>query len=177
MIKNEFVKYWIMLKYLIQGSDKPLPKLLIFYVMVQNVNFHALTPCHELLIKTVKSALFLYPVGDLFLATWQIYVLVVLVLKISTSSLSFWCQASEETSLLMSSPRMLLPASGALPPGAPLSVHHQIQLLQQQLQQQQQQTQVAVAQVSLTNTYKYTFLYLKLFIQRQLVRKHCGNAM
>uniref|UniRef100_A0A3B4Y395 Carboxyl-terminal PDZ ligand of neuronal nitric oxide synthase protein n=1 Tax=Seriola lalandi dorsalis TaxID=1841481 RepID=A0A3B4Y395_SERLL len=57
--------------------------------------------------------------------------------------------ASEEASLLMSSPRMLLPASGALPPGAPLSVHHQIQLLQQQLQQQQQQTQVAVAQVHL----------------------------
>ncbi|CAF98103.1 unnamed protein product, partial [Tetraodon nigroviridis] len=46
-------------------------------------------------------------------------------------------------------PRMLLPAAGALPPGAPLSVHHQIQLLQQQLQQQQQQTQVAVAQVHL----------------------------
>ncbi|XP_067368557.1 carboxyl-terminal PDZ ligand of neuronal nitric oxide synthase protein-like isoform X2 [Channa argus] len=59
------------------------------------------------------------------------------------------CQASEEASLLMSSPRMLLPASGTLPPGAPLSVHHQIQLLQQQLQQQQQQTQVAVAQVHL----------------------------
>lgn len=58
-------------------------------------------------------------------------------------------KASEETSLLMSSPRMLLPASGSLPPGAPLSVHHQIQLLQQQLQQQQQQTQVAVAQVHL----------------------------
>ncbi|XP_056235325.1 carboxyl-terminal PDZ ligand of neuronal nitric oxide synthase protein isoform X2 [Seriola aureovittata] len=58
-------------------------------------------------------------------------------------------KASEEASLLMSSPRMLLPASGALPPGAPLSVHHQIQLLQQQLQQQQQQTQVAVAQVHL----------------------------
>ncbi|XP_039666977.1 carboxyl-terminal PDZ ligand of neuronal nitric oxide synthase protein isoform X1 [Perca fluviatilis] len=58
-------------------------------------------------------------------------------------------KASEEASLLMASPRMLLPASGALPPGAPLSVHHQIQLLQQQLQQQQQQTQVAVAQVHL----------------------------
>ncbi|XP_024134995.1 carboxyl-terminal PDZ ligand of neuronal nitric oxide synthase protein isoform X1 [Oryzias melastigma] len=56
---------------------------------------------------------------------------------------------SEEASLLLSSPRMLLPASGTLPPGAPLSVHHQIQLLQQQLQQQQQQTQVAVAQVHL----------------------------
>ncbi|KAM7409299.1 hypothetical protein PAMA_000988 [Pampus argenteus] len=58
-------------------------------------------------------------------------------------------KASDEASLLISSPRMLLPASGALPPGAPLSVHHQIQLLQQQLQQQQQQTQVAVAQVHL----------------------------
>ncbi|TKS74964.1 PDZ ligand of neuronal nitric oxide synthase protein C-terminal [Collichthys lucidus] len=58
-------------------------------------------------------------------------------------------KASEEASLLISSPRMLLPASGTLPPGAPLSVHHQIQLLQQQLQQQQQQTQVAVAQVHL----------------------------
>ncbi|XP_059196676.1 carboxyl-terminal PDZ ligand of neuronal nitric oxide synthase protein-like isoform X2 [Centropristis striata] len=58
-------------------------------------------------------------------------------------------KAAEEPSLLMSSPRMLLPASGTLPPGGPLSVHHQIQLLQQQLQQQQQQTQVAVAQVHL----------------------------
>ncbi|XP_069009083.1 carboxyl-terminal PDZ ligand of neuronal nitric oxide synthase protein isoform X2 [Embiotoca jacksoni] len=56
---------------------------------------------------------------------------------------------SEEASLMLASPRMLLPASGTLPPGAPLSVHHQIQLLQQQLQQQQQQTQVAVAQVHL----------------------------
>ncbi|XP_071377578.1 carboxyl-terminal PDZ ligand of neuronal nitric oxide synthase protein-like [Centroberyx affinis] len=58
-------------------------------------------------------------------------------------------KAPEEASLLMSSPRMLLPASGTLTPGTPLSVHHQIQLLQQQLQQQQQQTQVAVAQVHL----------------------------
>ncbi|XP_034387207.1 carboxyl-terminal PDZ ligand of neuronal nitric oxide synthase protein-like isoform X2 [Cyclopterus lumpus] len=58
-------------------------------------------------------------------------------------------KASEEASLLMSIPRMLLPPSATLPPGAPLSVHHQIQLLQQQLQQQQQQTQVAVAQVHL----------------------------
>ncbi|XP_019740494.1 carboxyl-terminal PDZ ligand of neuronal nitric oxide synthase protein-like isoform X2 [Hippocampus comes] len=56
---------------------------------------------------------------------------------------------SEEASLLTSSPRLLLPASSALSPGAPLSVHHQIQLLQQQLQQQQQQTQVAVAQAHL----------------------------
>ncbi|XP_058494180.1 carboxyl-terminal PDZ ligand of neuronal nitric oxide synthase protein-like isoform X2 [Solea solea] len=58
-------------------------------------------------------------------------------------------KAPEEASLLMSTPRMLLPASSTLPPVAPLSVHHQIQLLQQQLQQQQQQTQVAVAQVHL----------------------------
>ncbi|XP_061831558.2 carboxyl-terminal PDZ ligand of neuronal nitric oxide synthase protein-like isoform X1 [Nerophis lumbriciformis] len=58
-------------------------------------------------------------------------------------------KASEEASLLMSSPRMLLPASSVLSPGTPLSVHHQIQLLQQQLQQQQQQTQVSVAQVHL----------------------------
>ncbi|KAM6938321.1 carboxyl-terminal PDZ ligand of neuronal nitric oxide synthase protein-like isoform 2-T2 [Lycodopsis pacificus] len=58
-------------------------------------------------------------------------------------------KASEEVSLLLASPRMLLPPSSTLPPGAPLSVHHQIQLLQQQLQQQQQQTQVAVAQVHL----------------------------
>ncbi|CAK6964464.1 carboxyl-terminal PDZ ligand of neuronal nitric oxide synthase protein isoform X1 [Scomber scombrus] len=58
-------------------------------------------------------------------------------------------KVSEEASLLIASPRMLLPASSTLPPGAPLSVHHQIQLLQQQLQQQQQQTQVAVAQVHL----------------------------
>ncbi|KAM8874698.1 carboxyl-terminal PDZ ligand of neuronal nitric oxide synthase protein-like isoform 2-T2 [Spinachia spinachia] len=58
-------------------------------------------------------------------------------------------KASEEASLLIASPRMLLPPSGTLPPGAPLSVHHQMQLLQQQLQQQQQQTHVAVAQVHL----------------------------
>ncbi|XP_034035313.1 carboxyl-terminal PDZ ligand of neuronal nitric oxide synthase protein isoform X2 [Thalassophryne amazonica] len=58
-------------------------------------------------------------------------------------------KAADEASLLLSSPRMLLPASGTLPPGAPLSVHHQIQLLHQQLQQQQQQTLVAVAQVHL----------------------------
>ncbi|KAM6962801.1 carboxyl-terminal PDZ ligand of neuronal nitric oxide synthase protein [Aplochiton taeniatus] len=57
--------------------------------------------------------------------------------------------APEEASLLLATPRMLLPPSGTLPQGAPLSVHHQIQLLQQQLQQQQQQTQVAVAQVHL----------------------------
>ncbi|XP_077573546.1 carboxyl-terminal PDZ ligand of neuronal nitric oxide synthase protein-like isoform X2 [Stigmatopora nigra] len=59
-------------------------------------------------------------------------------------------KVSEEAPLLMSSPRLLLPASSLLSHGAtPLSVHHQIQLLQQQLQQQQQQTQVAVAQVHL----------------------------
>ncbi|KAL1022618.1 hypothetical protein UPYG_G00029950 [Umbra pygmaea] len=55
----------------------------------------------------------------------------------------------EEDSLLLASPSMLLPSSGTLPPSAPLSIHHQIQLLQQQLQQQQQQTYVAVAQVHL----------------------------
>ncbi|KAK6308854.1 hypothetical protein J4Q44_G00203170 [Coregonus suidteri] len=55
----------------------------------------------------------------------------------------------EEASLLLVSPRMLLPSSGTLLNSAPLSVHHQIQLLQQQLQQQQQQTHVAVAQVHL----------------------------
>ncbi|KAK6313939.1 hypothetical protein J4Q44_G00153980 [Coregonus suidteri] len=55
----------------------------------------------------------------------------------------------EEASLLLASPRMLLPSSSILPPSTPLSVHHQIQLLQQQLQQQQQQTHVAVAQVHL----------------------------
>ncbi|XP_072294638.1 carboxyl-terminal PDZ ligand of neuronal nitric oxide synthase protein-like [Eucyclogobius newberryi] len=59
----------------------------------------------------------------------------------------------DEASLLLSSPRMLLPPSGAAPPDAPLSVnlsvHHHMQLLQQQLQQQQQQTHVAVAQVHL----------------------------
>ncbi|CAL8255849.1 unnamed protein product [Merluccius merluccius] len=58
-------------------------------------------------------------------------------------------KAPEEGSLLMASPRMLLPASGTLSPTTPLSIHHQIQLLQQQLQQQQQQTHVAVAQVHL----------------------------
>ncbi|KAI1892138.1 hypothetical protein AGOR_G00150880 [Albula goreensis] len=44
---------------------------------------------------------------------------------------------------------MLLPSSSMPPAGTPLSAHHQIQLLQQQVQQQQQQTQVAVAQVHL----------------------------
>ncbi|OCT85239.1 carboxyl-terminal PDZ ligand of neuronal nitric oxide synthase protein isoform X1 [Xenopus laevis] len=51
--------------------------------------------------------------------------------------------------VIPASPKMLLPSSSELPPGTPLSLHHQIQLLQQQLQQQQQQTQVAVAQVHL----------------------------
>ncbi|XP_075473123.1 carboxyl-terminal PDZ ligand of neuronal nitric oxide synthase protein isoform X2 [Ascaphus truei] len=51
--------------------------------------------------------------------------------------------------VISASPKMLLPYGSPLPPGTPLSVHHQIQLLQQQLQQQQQQTQVAVAQVHL----------------------------
>uniref|UniRef100_UPI00398E6D3E carboxyl-terminal PDZ ligand of neuronal nitric oxide synthase protein isoform X2 n=1 Tax=Pristiophorus japonicus TaxID=55135 RepID=UPI00398E6D3E len=51
--------------------------------------------------------------------------------------------------ILMATPKMLLPSASQLPSGTPLSVHHQLQLLQQQLQQQQQQTQVAVAQVHL----------------------------
>uniref|UniRef100_A0A8C4IXJ9 Nitric oxide synthase 1 adaptor protein n=1 Tax=Dromaius novaehollandiae TaxID=8790 RepID=A0A8C4IXJ9_DRONO len=56
------------------------------------------------------------------------------------------CLHSE--SILMASPKMLLPSSAQLPDlGTPLSAHHQMQLLQQLLQQQQQQTQVAVAQV------------------------------
>uniref|UniRef100_A0A3B3T2M6 Carboxyl-terminal PDZ ligand of neuronal nitric oxide synthase protein n=1 Tax=Paramormyrops kingsleyae TaxID=1676925 RepID=A0A3B3T2M6_9TELE len=54
-----------------------------------------------------------------------------------------------DVSILLATPRMLLPSSGLVPAGAPLSQHHQLQLLQQQLQQQQQQTQVAVAQVHL----------------------------
>ncbi|XP_053324704.1 carboxyl-terminal PDZ ligand of neuronal nitric oxide synthase protein-like isoform X2 [Spea bombifrons] len=56
---------------------------------------------------------------------------------------------NKKDQVIPASPKLLLPASSQLPPGAPLSLHHQIQLLQQQLQQQQQQTQVAVAQVHL----------------------------
>lgn len=62
-------------------------------------------------------------------------------------SLSLPFQVSEEVAILLATPKMLLPSSSQLPAGAPLSAHHQIQLLQQQLQQQQQQTQVSVAQV------------------------------
>ncbi|XP_031430948.1 carboxyl-terminal PDZ ligand of neuronal nitric oxide synthase protein isoform X2 [Clupea harengus] len=58
-------------------------------------------------------------------------------------------KVSEEVAILLATPKMLLPSSSQLPAGAPLSAHHQIQLLQQQLQQQQQQTQVSVAQVHL----------------------------
>ncbi|KAJ8277936.1 hypothetical protein GJAV_G00081860 [Gymnothorax javanicus] len=58
-------------------------------------------------------------------------------------------KVSEEVSILLATPKMLLPSSNQLAAGTSLSVHHQIQLLQQQLQQQQQQTQVAVAQVHL----------------------------
>ncbi|XP_018427184.1 PREDICTED: carboxyl-terminal PDZ ligand of neuronal nitric oxide synthase protein isoform X3 [Nanorana parkeri] len=54
-----------------------------------------------------------------------------------------------EDQMITASPKMLLPSGSQLSPGTPLSVHHQIQFLQQQLQQQQQQTQVAVAQVHL----------------------------
>ncbi|XP_016140231.1 carboxyl-terminal PDZ ligand of neuronal nitric oxide synthase protein-like, partial [Sinocyclocheilus grahami] len=56
---------------------------------------------------------------------------------------------SEEPNILLASPKLLLPSDSQLPAGTPLSVHHQLQLLQQQLTQQQQQTQVAVAQVHL----------------------------
>lgn len=66
---------------------------------------------------------------------------------------------------MMSSPRMLLPASAKLPQSAPLSVHHQIQLLQQQLQQQQQQTQVAVAQVNLSHTHNFFPLKLLIYVE------------
>ncbi|XP_078499911.1 carboxyl-terminal PDZ ligand of neuronal nitric oxide synthase protein isoform X2 [Lissotriton helveticus] len=62
-----------------------------------------------------------------------------------TENKSLHCQEN----ILTASPKMILPASSPLPVGTPLSTHHQIQLLQQQLQQQQQQTQVAVAQVHL----------------------------
>ncbi|XP_048395000.1 carboxyl-terminal PDZ ligand of neuronal nitric oxide synthase protein isoform X2 [Stegostoma tigrinum] len=55
----------------------------------------------------------------------------------------------DSPSILLATPKMLLPSASQLPSGTPLSVHHQIQLLQQHLQQQQQQTQVAVAQVHL----------------------------
>ncbi|KAM4641024.1 carboxyl-terminal PDZ ligand of neuronal nitric oxide synthase protein-like isoform 2-T2 [Discoglossus pictus] len=58
-------------------------------------------------------------------------------------------QVSLQQQVISASPKMLLPPHSPLRPGSPLSVHHQIQLLQQQLQQQQQQTQVAVAQVHL----------------------------
>uniref|UniRef100_A0A9J7YXU7 Carboxyl-terminal PDZ ligand of neuronal nitric oxide synthase protein n=2 Tax=Cyprinus carpio TaxID=7962 RepID=A0A9J7YXU7_CYPCA len=51
--------------------------------------------------------------------------------------------------ILLASPKLLLPSGSQLPASTPLSVHHQLQLLQQQLTQQQQQTQVAVAQVHL----------------------------
>ncbi|XP_016371557.1 carboxyl-terminal PDZ ligand of neuronal nitric oxide synthase protein-like isoform X2 [Sinocyclocheilus rhinocerous] len=56
---------------------------------------------------------------------------------------------SEEPNILLASPKLLLPSGSQLPASTPLSVHHQLQLLQQQLTQQQQQTQVAVAQVHL----------------------------
>ncbi|MCJ8729801.1 hypothetical protein PDJAM_G00110660 [Pangasius djambal] len=55
----------------------------------------------------------------------------------------------EDTSILLASPKMLLPSCSELAASTPLSMHHQLQLLQQQLSQQQQQTQVAVAQVHL----------------------------
>ncbi|XP_075038602.1 carboxyl-terminal PDZ ligand of neuronal nitric oxide synthase protein isoform X2 [Mixophyes fleayi] len=59
------------------------------------------------------------------------------------------CTDEKKEQVLSASPKMLLPSGSQVAPGTPLSIHHQIQLLQQQLQQQQQQTQVAVAQVHL----------------------------
>ncbi|KAK7155427.1 hypothetical protein R3I93_010153 [Phoxinus phoxinus] len=56
---------------------------------------------------------------------------------------------SEEPNILLASPKLLLPSGSQVPASTPLSVHHQLQLLQQQLTQQQQQTHVAVAQVHL----------------------------
>uniref|UniRef100_A0A087X398 Carboxyl-terminal PDZ ligand of neuronal nitric oxide synthase protein n=1 Tax=Poecilia formosa TaxID=48698 RepID=A0A087X398_POEFO len=55
----------------------------------------------------------------------------------------------EEPSLLMSSPRMLLPASGTLPPGAPLSIFHISQLLLQLIHSAAMSSKVWVAQVHL----------------------------
>uniref|UniRef100_A0A8C1YA68 Carboxyl-terminal PDZ ligand of neuronal nitric oxide synthase protein n=1 Tax=Cyprinus carpio TaxID=7962 RepID=A0A8C1YA68_CYPCA len=66
-----------------------------------------------------------------------------------TTVLSLFLQPSEEPNILLASPKLLLPSGSQLPASTPLSVHHQLQLLQQQLTQQQQQTQVAVAQVHL----------------------------
>ena len=48
-----------------------------------------------------------------------------------------------------SSPQLLADAPYANSQQLPLSTHHQLQLLRQQLEQQQQQTQIAVAQVHL----------------------------
>ncbi|TRY95803.1 hypothetical protein DNTS_008876 [Danionella cerebrum] len=60
-------------------------------------------------------------------------------------------KAFEEAHILLSSPKLLLPAGSesVMGSGTRLSLPHQLQLLQQQLTQQQQQTQVAVAQVHL----------------------------
>ena len=67
----------------------------------------------------------------------------------------------------MASPRMLLPEAGTLSPTTPLSIHHQIQLLQQQLQQQQQQTQVAVAQVGRSASTLCVALHKRLCVGTQ----------
>lgn len=66
-----------------------------------------------------------------------------------SSSLHLLCilQLCDDASILLASPKMLLPSCSELAASTPLSMHHQLQLLQQQLSQQQQQTQVAVAQV------------------------------
>lgn len=61
---------------------------------------------------------------------------------------SFFPQGAGETyTSPLSEP---LPSGDSLPmAGTPLSVHHELQLLREQLEQQQQQTQAAVSQVHL----------------------------
>lgn len=59
---------------------------------------------------------------------------------------------SQDASIQLASPKLLLPSCSELAASTPLSLHHQLQLLQQQLSQQQQQTQVAVAQVQGPNS-------------------------
>ncbi|KAI5109430.1 carboxyl-terminal PDZ ligand of neuronal nitric oxide synthase protein isoform X1 [Silurus meridionalis] len=70
-------------------------------------------------------------------------------MKVTDSGSRLKEQVCEDASILLASPKMLLPSCSELAANTPLSMHHQLQLLQQQLSQQQQQTQVAVAQVHL----------------------------
>ncbi|GAA6065978.1 carboxyl-terminal PDZ ligand of neuronal nitric oxide synthase protein isoform X1, partial [Tachysurus ichikawai] len=73
----------------------------------------------------------------------------VMDMKVTGSGSRLSEQLCDDTSILLASPKMLLPSCSELAASTPLSMHHQLQLLQQQLSQQQQQTQVAVAQVHL----------------------------